>query len=209
VTHVPAGWTSADDVRVVSQLASRHDVSLLKIEPGAMTGSGLDAMRPLQVTAQGDFDHVMDWLEGLASLPVLVVPEELTLKRQGSALSIGATLRSYGAIHPLPGSVRPDARNDPDAFDPDDEIVFYDPFQPETFSAASAAEQLAGPMRLVGLLADPQRGLALIETGDATTTLEPGQQWGGERVAQVDANALRLTRHDGSARLFTLAESVE
>jgi Tfp pilus assembly protein PilO len=208
-THVPAGWTSADDVRVVSQLASRHDVSLLKIEPGPVTGSGLDAMRPLHLTAQGDFDHVMDWLGGLASVPVLIVPDELMLKRQGSGLSIGATLRSYASIHPVQAAPRPDVRADPDAFDPDDEIVFYDPFQPETLAGDPAQTESAGSMRLVGLLADRLRGLALIENGDATTTLEPGQQWGSERVAQVDASALRLMRRDGSAHSFTLPEVAE
>lgn len=209
VVHVPVDWTSADDVRVVSQLAARHEVSLLKIEPGAVTGTHLDAMRPLHLTAQGDFDHLMDWLEGLASLPVLVVPDELTLKRQGGGLSIDATLRSYGAIHPVPGAARSDARDDPDAFDPDEEIVFYDPFQLETSTAGPVRAQAAEPMRLVGLLADRLRALALVETGDATTTLEPGQQWGSERVAQVDANALKLVRRDGSAHSFTLTEAAE
>jgi len=209
VARVPAGWTSADDVRVVSQLASRHEVSLLKIEPGAVTGSGLDAMRPLHLTAQGDFDHVMDWLDGLASLPVLVVPGELTLKRGGGSLSIDATLRSYAAIHPAQNATLPGVHDDPDAFDPDEEIVFYDPFQQETSAASSAPADSAGSMRLVGLLADRLQGLALVETGDSTATLEPGQQWGNDRVAQIDADTLKLIRRDGSAHSFTLAEAVE
>jgi Tfp pilus assembly protein PilO len=166
VARVPVGWTSADDVRVISQLAVRSDVTLLKIEPGAVEGSGLDAMRPLHVTAQADFDHTVDFLEDLSSLPVLVVPDELTLKRQGATLSMSATLYSFNTVHPVPNAVRSSVRNDPDAFDPDEEIVFYDPFQPPTFAPAS--------VRLVGLLADRMRGLALIETGDGAETLESG-----------------------------------
>ncbi|MPW21226.1 hypothetical protein GCT13_31200 [Paraburkholderia sp. CNPSo 3157] len=207
VAHVPAGWSSADDVRVISQLAARSDVTLLKIEPGVVAGSGLDAMRPLHVTAQADFDHTVDFLEGLSSLPVLVVPDELTLKRQGEALSVSATLHSFNAIHPVPSATRPTVRNDPDAFDPDEEIVFYDPFQPPTFAPAS--EDAPVSIRLVGLLADRMRGLALIETGDGAETLESGQQWGDERVAHVDANALTFAKRDGSMHSFTLAEAVE
>ncbi|SIT44841.1 conserved hypothetical protein [Paraburkholderia piptadeniae] len=207
VAHVPAGWTSADDVRVISQLAARSDVTLLKIEPGAVAGGGLDAMRPLHVTAQADFDHAVDFLEGLSSLPVLVVPDELTLKRQGAALSMSATLHSFNAIHPVPNAARSSVRNDPDAFDPDEEIVFYDPFQPPTFAPAS--EDAPASMRLVGLLADRMRGLALIETGDGAETLESGQQWGDERVTHVDADALTFAKRDGSMHSLTLAEAVE
>lgn len=202
--HVPTGWTSADDVRVISQLAARSDVTLLKIEPGAVAGSGLDAMRPLHVTAQADFDHAVDFLEGLSSLPVLVVPDELMLKRQGAALSMSATLRSFNAVHPASNAARPTVRNDPEAFDPDEEVVFYDPFQPPAFEPASEDAPLS--MRLVGLLADRLRGLALIETGDGAQTLEPGQQWAGERVAHIDASALTLAKLDGSEHSLTLAE---
>ncbi|MEX3935646.1 hypothetical protein AB4Y32_28240 [Paraburkholderia phymatum] len=207
VAHVPAGWTSADDVRVISQLAARSDVTLLKIEPGAVEGSGLDAMRPLHVTAQADFDHTVDFLEDLSSLPVLVVPDELTLKRQGATLSMSATLHSFNTIHPVPNAVRSSVRNDPDAFDPDEEIVFYDPFQPPTFAPAS--EDAPASMRLVGLLADRMRGLAMIETGDGAETLESGQQWGDERVTHVDADALTFAKRDGSVHVLTLKEAVE
>lgn len=204
---MPANWTSADDIRVISQLAARHDVTLLAIEPGIVTGSGIDVMRPLHVTAQADFDHVVDFFEALASLPVLVVPEEVTLKRQGDALSINATLDSFGAVHPARNAARRTVRDDPDAFDPDEEIVFYDPFQPAAF--ASAEESASSSMRLVGLLADRLRGLALVEAGDSAATLEPGQQWGDERVAHVDARALTLAKRDGSMHSLTLAEAVE
>ncbi|ACC71968.1 type 4a pilus biogenesis protein PilO [Paraburkholderia phymatum] len=207
VTRMPANWTSADDIRVISQLASRNDVTLLSIEPAAVTGSGIDAMRPLRVTARADFDHVVDFFQALASLPVLVVPDEVTLKRQGEALSVSATLHSFGAIHPMRDVVRRSMVNDSGAFDPDEEVVLYDPFQPA--SIASTLDEGSSPMRLVGLLADRARGLALIETGEGGTTLEAGQEWGDERVANIDARALTLTKRDGSAHSLTLAEAVE
>ncbi|WP_109478324.1 type 4a pilus biogenesis protein PilO [Paraburkholderia sp. C35] len=206
-TPMPANWTSADDIRVISQLATRNDVTLLGVEPGLVTGSGLDAMRPLRVTAQADFDHIADFLEALASLPVLVVPEEVTLKRQRDSLQLNATLRSFSAIHPVQTAAHRSVRDDPDAFDPDEEIVFYDPFQPAV--STPAPEDALSSMRLVGLLADRLRGLALIETGDNAQTLEAGQQWGDERVAQVDASALTLAKRDGSLYSLTLAEVVE
>ncbi|MBN3755079.1 hypothetical protein G3N95_19195 [Paraburkholderia sp. Tr-20389] len=207
VARMPANWTSADDIRVISQLASRNDMTLLSIEPAAVTGSGLEAARSLHVTARADFDHVVDFFEALTSLPVLVVPDEVTLRHQGDGLSVNATLRSFGAIHPVQDVARRSLRNDPDAFDPDEEIVFYDPFQPA--SIASALEDGSSPMRLGGLLADHLRGLALIDTGEGETTLEAGQQWGDERVANVDARALTLAKRDGSAHSLTLAEAIE
>jgi Tfp pilus assembly protein PilO len=207
VTRMPSNWTAADDIRVISQLASRSEMTLLSIEPGAVAGSGLDAMRPLRVTARADFDHAADFFEALASLPVLVVPADVTLKRQGEGLSVNATLHSFGVIHPMQHVARRSLHNDPDAFDPDEEIAFYDPFQPA--SIASALEGGASPMRLVGLLADRMRGLALIESAEGGTTLEAGQQWGGERVTHVDARALTLAKRDGSAYSLTLAEAVE
>jgi hypothetical protein len=207
VLPMPANWTSADDIRVISQLAARNDMTLLGIEPGAVTGSGLDVMRPLRVTAQADFSHVVDFFEALASLPVLVVPDEVTLKRQGETLSVTATLHSFSAIHPVQNAMRSAMRDDPDAFDSDEEIVFYDPFQPAAYASSEADASIT--MRLVGLLADHLRGLALIETGEGAQTLERGQQWGGERVAQVDAGALTLASRDGSVRALTLAEAIE
>jgi Tfp pilus assembly protein PilP len=62
-------------------------------------------------------------------------------------------------------------------------------------------------MRLVGLLADFSRGLALIETDDGAATLEAGQKWGEESVTHIDAQALRLAARDGSVRSMMLAEA--
>jgi len=207
VMPMPANWTSADDIRVISQLAARNDVKLLGIEPGVVTGSGLDAMRPLHVTAQAGFDHVVDFFEALASLPVLVVPDDVMLRRQGETLSINATLRSFSAIHPVRNAAHRTVLDDPDAFDPDEEIVFYDPFQAAVLQSLPGDASVS--MQLVGLLADRMRGLALIETGDRAMTLEPGQQWGNERVAHVDARELTLAKRDGSMVSLTLAEAAE
>lgn len=205
--HAPTNWTSADDVRVISQLAARNEVTLLTVEPGAAVGNAKDTMRPLHLTAQADFDHMMDFLEGLASLPVLIVPAELTLKQQREGLSINATLNSFGALHPVVNVGRRSLRADSDTLDPEDEIVFYDPFALSSSTPSLDANAL--PMRLVGLLADLSRGLALIDTDEGAMTLEAGEKWGGESVAHVDAHALTFAKHDGGARSLTLAEAGE
>ncbi len=61
------------------------------------TTQRLDAVRSLHLTAQADFLHLMVFLRGLSDLPVLVVPEDVTVKRSAGALLIGATLHVFAA----------------------------------------------------------------------------------------------------------------
>jgi hypothetical protein len=196
------GWTSADDLRVVSLLAARSGVTLLTLTPDVASGAGLDAMRTLHFTAQTDFLHLMVFLRGLSDLPVLVVPEEVTAKRSGSALSIGATLHVFNALSPVLASPEFVAGDD---LDPDDgeELMFYDPFSPQSEAGGAAAD--AALLRLVGMLCDRTRHLALLETAEGPATVEPGQRLGDDRVTGIDASTVTLTNAVGT-RTLSIAE---
>ena len=203
---LPASWTSADDVRIVSELAAQNNVVLLSVEPGVASGSGNETMRPIQLTAQTDFVHLMAFLRGLSDLPVLAVPADLMVKRNGASLALTATLRMFSALRPVPSMVVADAFAD-DSLDSDDEedIVFYDPFSlPQML--ASGELPGASQLRLVGLLHDRTRALALLDTPDGAKTAASGQQFGAERLARFDGFSITLV-NGGATRTLALTEA--
>jgi Tfp pilus assembly protein PilP len=62
------------------------------------------------------------------------------------------------------------------------------------------------PLRLVGLLHDRTRGLALLDTPDGATTVVSGQQLGTERVTRLDALSITLVS-GGATRTLALTEA--
>jgi hypothetical protein len=103
-TRASESGVSADDVRIVSQLAARGGITLLALEPGAVMGTGIDAMRPLRMTALASFSQLLGFIRALPSLPVLIVPGELLVKQTGDPasglLSVSATLNVFDALRP-------------------------------------------------------------------------------------------------------------
>ncbi|MDP9650341.1 hypothetical protein [Paraburkholderia caledonica] len=199
-------WTSADDVRVVSELAAQNGVALLAVEPGAASGTGAQSERPLQLAARTDFIHLMSFMRGLIELPVLMVPVDVVIKRDGSALSVSAALRVYSGLRPAPASLTTQELADA-SLDSDDEedVVFFDPFSPAQMQATI---DLPGQpqLRLVGLLHDRARGLALFDTPDGATTVASGQQIGDERVTRFDTFGITLAK-GAATRTLDLAEA--
>lgn len=148
----------------------------------------------------------MAFLRGLSDLPVLIVPVDVTVKRDAAALSVNATLRVFNALRPAPSAAFADAFAE-DSLDSDDEenVVFFDPFSQPQMQAADDSPDVS-QLRLVGLLRDRTRGLALLDTPDGVTAVEPGQQIGVERVTRLDALGITLAK--GSAtRLLALTET--
>ncbi|EDZ99591.1 conserved hypothetical protein, partial [Burkholderia sp. H160] len=194
-------WSSADDVRTVSELATQSGVALLAVEPGAASGEGVERMRALQLTARTDFVHLMAFFQGLAQLPVLIVPADVTIKQDGKGLAVAATLQVYDALRPAFGTDAASA----DEADDDEDLVFFDPFARAQIVASGEAGDIA-QLRLVGLLRDRTRGLALLDTQDGTTTVTAGQQLGVERVTQLDALGITLV-NGGATRTLMLTEA--
>lgn len=205
--ELPASWTSADDVRIVSELAAQNSVSLLSVEPGAASGSGAESMRPIQLTAHTDFVHLMAFLRGLSDLPVLIVPVDVTVTRDAASLAVRATLHVFSALRPVPSTATADAFAD-DSLDSDDEedIVFFDPFSLPQMLASGEPQPDALQLRLVGLLHDRTRGLALLDTPDGAATVVSGQQLGTERVTRLDALSITLA-NGGATRTLALTEA--
>ncbi|MFL9900933.1 hypothetical protein PQR75_19570 [Paraburkholderia fungorum] len=205
--QLSASWTSADDVRIVSELAAQNSVSLLSVDPGAAAGSGAESMRPIQLTAHTDFIHLMAFLRGLSDLPVLIVPVDVTVNREAASLAVRATLQVFSALRPVPSTTTADAFAD-ESLDLDDEedIVFFDPFSVPQMLASGEQQPGASQLRLVGLLHDRTRGLALLDTPDGTTTVVSGQQLGTERVTRLDALSITLA-NGGAMRTLALTEA--
>jgi Tfp pilus assembly protein PilO len=202
----PGSWSSADDVRIVSELAAQNSVALQAVEPGAVSGVGVESMRPLQLTARTDFVHLMAFLRGLSDLPVLIVPVDMTVKRDGAALSLSATLHVFDALRPAASATSADAFADESLDSDDDEdIVFFDPFSQPQMRAASDLPDLS-PLRLVGLLSDRTRGLALLDTPDGVATVESGELVGAERVTKLDTSGITLAK-GAATRTLTLTEA--
>lgn len=205
-TRGPAAWTSADDVRVVSGLAAQSGVALLSVEPGAASGAGAEHMRPMHLSAQTDFVHLMALLHGLSDLPVLIVPEDVTVRRTGGALSVQATLRVFSGLRPVPADASAGAlAEDPSGMDDDEEVVFFDPFATPPMLAGVDAGDLT-LLRLAGLLHDRSHGLALLDTPDGPATVVAGQTLGAGLVTRVDALGITVAGQ-GASRTLALAEA--
>jgi hypothetical protein len=210
VAAIPMGpapvesWTPADDVRLISLLAARSGVTLLTLAPGAENGAGRDTMRSMQLTAQADYLHLMVFLRGLTDLPLLVVPEDVTVRRSAGVLQISANLHLFRALSPAPAHPRLVVDED---LDDDEEVVFYDPFSAQPQPQADGDAVHAGLLRLAGLVSDRVHGLALLETADGAAIVERGQRMGDERVTGIDALGITLTNRVGS-RTLALTEAL-
>jgi hypothetical protein len=202
----PASWSSADDVRVVSELAAQNRVTLLGVEPGtasSVAGGG----RLLQITAHTDFVHLMAFLHGLSDLPVLMVPLDVTVKQDAATLSVSATLSVFSELRPVQSTTPADTFDDA-SLDPDDDedVVFFDPFSHPQMQATDDEAADDASLRLVGVLRDLTRALALVDTPDGATTVSSGQQLGAERVTKIDGQGVTLAT-GGTTRMLTLTEA--
>ncbi|NKJ46563.1 hypothetical protein CIC12_07365 [Burkholderia sp. SG-MS1] len=200
-----ASWSSADDVRIVSELAAANNVALYALEPGAASGEGVERMRPLQLTARTDFVHLMAFLHGLSDLPVLIVPVDVSVKQDAASLSVRATLRVFSALRPASSNDAAHAFDDASLDADDEDIVFFDPFAQPQMRAAGELPDVS-QLRLVGVLRDRTHGLALLDTPDGATTVASGQQLGAERVTRLDVLGITLARGD-TTRTLALAEA--
>lgn len=178
----PHNGNVADDMRNVSQLAALAGLALIALEPAAPGGAQAQAFRATKFVAQGDFTQLRGFLDGLAELPELAVPMELSLRRGASGLAISALLQVFDG---LPAVAFAD--------DEDEGGVSTDPFadRAQRFGSGLSAKG-EGPLRLAGMLAEHGRALALVETAEGTMAVQAGAMLAGARVLEVSPSRVVL-----------------
>ncbi|SAK93449.1 Pilus assembly protein, PilO [Caballeronia pedi] len=190
----PAVWSAADALRAVADLAAQNGLRVAGIEPVALRSGDPKAREPLperalKLRADGAFAEMRRFLEALAGLPRLVVPENVQITRQAGELAIEATLRIFETLPAVAPAAAPRAN-----------AFIVDPF-----GGADAAAQ-GGDMLLVGTFVGRRRAMALLQSGRDVDGFAPGQKIGDERLGRVLPRAVELARNDGMSRKLTLAE---
>ncbi|MDR5758312.1 hypothetical protein [Caballeronia sp. LZ035] len=196
----PEHWSPADALRAVVELAAQSGLREVSIEPSARAGTGTEASpvesgRALKLRAEGSFNEIHRFLESLAGLPRLVVPEGAQIRppagaRSSGALAVEASLRVFENQPGIPLAVAA----------PRTSSFVIDPF--------GGGEALAqgGDILLVGTLVGSRRAMALLQSGKDVGGYAPGQKIGAERLARVVPRAVELMRDRGPVRKLTLTE---
>lgn len=190
--HAPAEHWQA-----ISEVAARSGVTLRALEPAPAIGEGAQAARSVRIAAQANFAGLVSFLQALPTLPALVVPAGMLVKRDASGLAIDATLRVFDALPPAPHLIEDASIAAAD----DGKTWFADPFDVAGLTATDAA----GGLRLLGFLREGGRGLALFDTEQGVTARSAGQAVGTERIVRIDARGVLLAGRAGT-RLLTLTE---
>ena len=170
--------TAADDVRRVSELTSAAGLTLVTLEPLPPAGAAALLFRPMKLVAQGGFAQVRAFLAALAKQPGLVVPDDLSIQRDGDGVSLAATLQVFDGLPPMP---------------------FDEPRPPlmagaaDPFAGGAGDGMGGGALRLAGVMEDRARVVALIETAAGTEAVQAGQTFAGGRVERVQSSGVVLT----------------
>jgi hypothetical protein len=182
--------TAADDVRRVSELTSTSGLTLVTLEPSAPGGAGAETFRQMKFVAQGGFAQLHAFLAGLATLPALVVPAELAIKRNGDGLSIAATVQVFDGLPPLQLDATAGGK---------------DGAAPDPFGSAAADGAGKDALRLSGVLQDSAGTVALIESASGTQAVRAGQMFGGVRIDHVLPSRVVFTA-GGKSQVLTWTE---
>lgn len=201
----PEHWSTADALRAVVELAAQGGLRDVSIEPGARASAGPEAPsqvesgRSLKLHAEGSFNEIHRFLEALAGLPRLVVPEGAQIRQPAGArssdgladaLAVEASLRVFENQPGIPLAVAASRAR---------------PFVIDPFGGGDALAQ-GGDILLVGTLVGTRRAMALLQSGNDVGGYAPGQKIGAERLARVVPRWVELERDRGPSRKLTLAE---
>ncbi len=192
------------DWRAITGLAARTGVTLRALGPAsapaasASARNAKSAARALRIDGRADFAGLYGFFRALSALPMLVVPEAVSVTREADALAFAATLNVFDALPTAPASFTY-AQAAPDGAADDKARALADPFaigktgrQPDLSAA-----------RLVGLVHDGARSLALFEgaSGAQTTVAVPGQMLGTERIVHIGGFGVTLASQGGTRRI--------
>lgn len=190
--------SAAGDIRSVSQLATQAGLVLIALEPAASGGARAQAFRTTKLAALGSFGQLSTFLEGLATLPELVVPAELSVRRSGGSLAVSAMLQVFDAL-PAAALARSGDQGD----------MLADPFA-SGFAGIQGAVGMQGDaaMRLSGMLVERGRAVALVETAEGTVAVQTGATLAGAHVSSVDPVRIVLSL-DGATHTLGWAEDAK
>ncbi|CAM2167233.1 Pilus assembly protein [Paraburkholderia sacchari] len=194
--------SAAGDIRGISRLAAQAGLVLIALEPAAASGGALaPAFRTTKLVALGSFEQLSTFLEGLATLPELVVPAEFSVRRSAGSLAVSALLQVFDGL-PAGGLARSGNEGGPLA----------DPFA-SGFSGVQGAAGMQGvqgnaAMRLSGMLVERGRAVALVETAEGTVAVQTGATLAGARVSSVDPVRIVLSL-DGATHTLGWAEDAK
>ncbi|WP_309810305.1 type 4a pilus biogenesis protein PilO [Caballeronia sp. LZ034LL] len=196
----PEQWSTADALRAIVELAAQSGLRDVSIEPGARAGAGPEAPsqvesgRALKLRAEGSFNEIHRFLEALAGLPRLVVPEGAQIRQPSGgladALAVEASLRVFENQPGIPLTVAA----------PRASSFVIDPF-----GSGDALAQ-GGDILLVGTLVGTRRAMALLQSGNEVGGYAAGQKIGAERLARVVPRVVELMPDRGPSRKLTMAE---
>ncbi|HKT96417.1 MAG TPA: hypothetical protein VJS30_07765 [Paraburkholderia sp.] len=190
--------SAAGDIRSVSQLAAQAGLVLIALEPAASGGTRAQAYRATKLVALGSFGQLRAFLEGLAALPELAVPAELTVRRSGAGLAVSAMLQVFDG---LPAAAF--TRNDEEGG------ALADPFASQfTGVEGAAGSERGAAMRLAGMLVERGRAVALVETAEGTVAVQTGATLAGAHVSSVDPARVVLSL-DGATHTLSWAEDAK
>ena len=187
----------------LAALAARSGVTLRALEPASMAESAHprnsgQKSRALRIAGRGQFAGFYAFVQGLSTLPALVVPEAVSVKRESGALAFSATLHVFEGA---PARRAPPAAAQAAAGPARGERgrSAADPFRVDM----AARQGDASVSRLVGLVQDVSRSLAVFEgaSGAQAMLVAPGQALGAERVVRIDTGGVLLASRAGERRI--------
>lgn len=186
--------SAAGDIHSVSQLAAQAGLVLIALEPAAAGGTRAQAFRATKLVALGGFGQLCAFLEGLAALPELAVPAEITIRRSGGSLAVSAMLQVFDGLPPVAFT-----RSEKDGG------ALADPF---AGVQGAGGAQGGAAMRFVGMLVERGRAVALVETAEGTVAVQTGGTLAGARVSSVDPARVVLSL-DGATHTLSWVEDAK
>ncbi len=201
---VPSNRSAGGELPALAELAAKTGVTLRLLEPASQAGPARDggnragrAGRALRIEGRLDFAGLYGFLQGLPALPVLAVPQTLSIKREAGALALAGTLSVFDVSPARPRGQY--ARAASAGTGGGKRQPLADPFG---VAQADSVSALAGA-RLVGFVQDGRRSLALLQgaSGTQAAVVGPGQSLGAERVVGIDSRGVTLASRQGARRI--------
>ncbi|WGS42352.1 pilus assembly protein [Burkholderia sp. JSH-S8] len=187
---VPAapGWPAV--LLELAELAASSGLQVVALEPQAGQDAKPGGRRTVRIDADGGFPALRRMIDGLAALPVLVVPAAMRAERDSRTARVTLSLDVFPALRGGE-AVYGDGRRREDSAD-------ADPFGVPTAPGAGSAP----PSRLAGVMRDARAGLALFDDGmGAITAVAAGDAVGAMRVMRVEPDAVMLATASGPRRM--------